>query len=100
MEIDCAENGLRAFEMFEASPERYDMIFMDLQMPEVDGYEATRMIRALGTPEAAGIPIVAMTANVFREDVEKCLAVGMNGHVGKPLEIDEVFNEMKKYIVK
>jgi signal transduction histidine kinase len=99
LEIDCAENGLQAFEMFEASPERYDMIFMDLRMPEVDGYEATRMIRALGTPAALNIPIVAMTANVFREDVEKCLAAGMNDHVGKPLEMDEVLNKMKKYIV-
>jgi signal transduction histidine kinase len=100
VEIDCAENGLQAFAMFEASPERYDIIFMDLQMPEVDGYEATRMIRALGTPEAVNIPIVAMTANVFREDIEKCLAAGMNGHVGKPLEMDEVFNNMKKFILR
>ena len=100
IEIDCAENGLQAFEMFEASPERYDMVFMDLQMPEVDGYEATRMIRSLGTPAALNIPIIAMTANVFREDVEKCLAAGMNGHVGKPLEMEEVFNNMKKYILR
>jgi hemerythrin-like metal-binding protein len=97
VEIDCAENGAEALQMFSDNPERYDMIFMDVQMPEMDGYEATRRIRALGTPAAALIPIVAMTANVFREDVEKCLAVGMNGHVGKPLDFEEVLNVLRQY---
>ncbi|MDR0424020.1 MAG: bacteriohemerythrin [Clostridiales Family XIII bacterium] len=97
VEIDCAENGAEALQMFSDNPERYDMIFMDVQMPEMDGYEATRRIRALGTPAAALIPIVAMTANVFREDIEKCLAVGMNGHVGKPLDFEEVLNVLRQY---
>ncbi|MDR2088253.1 MAG: response regulator, partial [Clostridiales Family XIII bacterium] len=65
-------------------------IFMDVQMPEMDGYEATRRIRALDLPNAATVPIIAMTANVFREDIEKCLEAGMNGHLGKPLDIGEV----------
>ncbi|MDR2296049.1 MAG: response regulator [Clostridiales Family XIII bacterium] len=88
--VDCATNGAEAVSMFREAPARYDMIFMDLQMPEMDGYEATRRIRALDLPRAKAIPIIAMTANVFREDVEKCLAAGMNGHVGKPLNLAEV----------
>jgi signal transduction histidine kinase/CheY-like chemotaxis protein len=90
LRIECAENGAEAVRMFTAAPERYDMIFMDVQMPEMDGYEAARSIRALGTPRAATVPIMAMTANVFREDIEKCLEAGMNGHLGKPLDINEV----------
>jgi CheY-like chemotaxis protein len=96
--IDCADNGTAAVEMFAAAPERYDMIFMDVQMPGMDGYEATRRIRALETPEAKKIPIVAMTANVFREDVEKCVAAGMNSHVGKPLDVGEVLDVLRKYL--
>jgi signal transduction histidine kinase/DNA-binding response OmpR family regulator len=96
--IECAENGVEAVEMFAAAPERYDMIFMDVQMPEMDGYEATRRIRAIGTPSARETPIVAMTANVFREDVEKCVAAGMNDHVGKPLNITEVLDMLRKYL--
>ena len=96
--IDCAENGEVAVRMFSAAPERYDMIFMDLQMPEMDGYEATRRIRALDVPRAGQIPIVAMTANVFREDIEKCLATGMNDHVGKPLNLGEVMGKLHKYL--
>jgi CheY-like chemotaxis protein len=98
--IDCAENGLRALELFRAAPDKYDMIFMDVQMPEMDGYEATRKIRALGTPQAAKIPVVAMTANVFREDVEKCIAAGMNDHLGKPLDIAEVLEKLREYLNK
>jgi len=99
LEIDCAENGLAAFRMFGEAPEKYEMIFMDLQMPEMDGYEATRSIRALDIPKAKTIPIIAMTANVFREDVEKCIAAGMNGHIGKPLDIDEVLQKLKLYLL-
>jgi len=97
--IDCAENGAQAVRMFERAPERYEMIFMDVQMPELDGYQATREIRALGLPGAKTVPIVAMTANVFREDVEKCLAAGMNGHVGKPIKFEEVLGQLRTYIV-
>ncbi|MDR2295385.1 MAG: response regulator, partial [Clostridiales Family XIII bacterium] len=90
LRIECAENGVEAVRLFAENPERYDLIFMDVQMPEMDGYEATRRIRALDAPRAATVPIIAMTANVFREDVERCLEAGMNGHLGKPLDIDEV----------
>ncbi len=96
--VDCAENGEEAVRMFGAAPERYDLIFMDVQMPKMDGYEATRRIRASGASNAASIPIVAMTANVFREDVERCLAAGMNDHVGKPLNFDEVLNRLRTYL--
>ncbi|MDR1863421.1 MAG: response regulator [Treponema sp.] len=105
--IECAENGVQAVELFTQEPEKYDMIFMDVQMPEMDGYEATRKIREFekerrketkgGSP---GVPIIAMTANVFREDIEKCLASGMNAHVGKPLDLDEVLAALRTYLAK
>ncbi|MDR0456190.1 MAG: transporter substrate-binding domain-containing protein [Treponema sp.] len=98
LEIDCAENGLEAVSKFSETPERYELIFMDVQMPEMDGYEATRQIRALDMPKARSVPIIAMTANVFREDIEKCIAAGMNGHVGKPLAFDEVLEKLKDYL--
>jgi signal transduction histidine kinase/DNA-binding response OmpR family regulator len=109
--VDCVENGAQAVRLFTAEPEKYDMIFMDVQMPEMDGYEATRRIRAFeeerrkssapGIPESSrGIPIIAMTANVFREDIEKCLVMGMNAHVGKPLDLDEVLVILRTYLTK
>jgi signal transduction histidine kinase/DNA-binding response OmpR family regulator/HAMP domain-containing protein len=98
--IDCAENGAEALALFEAAPDKYDMIFMDVQMPKMDGYEATRRIRALGIDRAQQVPIVAMTANVFRQDIEKCLAVGMNDHVGKPLDFSEVLVKLRKYLIR
>ncbi|WP_310599781.1 response regulator [Desulfobulbus sp.] len=96
--VDCAENGAAAVRMFSADPQRYDMIFMDIHMPEMDGYEATRRIRALEIPWAGQIPIVAMTANVFREDIEKCLATGMNDHIGKPLDFNDVLEKLRRYL--
>jgi len=98
LNIDCAENGAQAFNLFTKSPEKYNLIFMDVQMPEMDGYETTRKIRALDVPRAKTIPIIAMTANVFREDVDKCLDAGMNGHVGKPLDFDEVVARLRMYL--
>jgi CheY-like chemotaxis protein len=93
--VDCAENGEKAVEMIREHPERYDLIFMDLQMPKMDGYEATRRIRSMDIPRAKEIPIIAMTANVFREDVERCLACGMNGHMGKPLDREIVLSMLR-----
>jgi signal transduction histidine kinase/DNA-binding response OmpR family regulator len=100
LEIDCAENGVEAVRMYTAGMGKYGMIFMDVQMPEMDGYEATRRIRALEKerPGEKEIPIIAMTANVFREDVDKCLAAGMNDHVGKPLDLTEVINKLRKHL--
>jgi CheY-like chemotaxis protein len=98
IQIDCAENGVKAVELFTAGPGNYDMIFMDVQMPEMSGYEATRRIRALGVPEAKSVPIIAMTANVFREDIERCIENGMDDHIGKPLDLDEVLSKLRKYL--
>jgi len=100
LHIDCAENGKEAVRMFSEAPDKYDMIFMDVQMPEMDGYEATRRIRELDVAKAKTVPIVAMTANVFKEDVDKCLAAGMDDHIGKPLDIGDVFEVLKKYLSK
>jgi len=98
IEIDCAVDGAEAVRLFSATPERYDMIFMDIQMPVMDGLEATRQIRALDIARAMEIPIVAMTANVFREDVEQCIAAGMNDHIGKPLDYNEMIAKLERYL--
>jgi signal transduction histidine kinase/CheY-like chemotaxis protein len=98
LEIECVDNGIRAVHAFENAPDRYDLIFMDIQMPEMDGYEATRYIRALNIPKAKTIPIIAMTANVFKEDIEKCLAAGMSGHVGKPINYKDVTDVLEKFL--
>ncbi|MCL2807297.1 MAG: response regulator [Coriobacteriia bacterium] len=100
MKVDCALNGIEAVQMFSDAPERYDLIFMDVQMPEMDGITATKSIRALGTEKASSIPIIAMTANVFREDVERCLGAGMNSHLGKPLDFAEVLEALETYLPK
>jgi CheY-like chemotaxis protein len=68
-------------------------------MPEMDGYEATQLIRALGVPNAKEIPIIAMTANVFREDVERWLLAGMNSHIGKPINFDDVLEKLRSYVL-
>ena len=98
VKIYNAENGQQAFDMFRRQPGFYDMIFMDIHMPEMDGYEATQRIRSLGVPEAATVPIVAMTANVFKEDVNRCLSIGMNSHIGKPISVDEIIVKMKMFL--
>jgi signal transduction histidine kinase/CheY-like chemotaxis protein len=99
IQIDCAVNGVEALRMYGEDPDRYSMIFMDVQMPEMDGYDATRRIRALEAEgKAKPIPIIAMTANVFREDIEKCLACGMNDHVGKPIDMAEVLDKLRQYL--
>jgi signal transduction histidine kinase/DNA-binding response OmpR family regulator len=100
LSIECAENGLKAVKMFTENPEKYEMIFMDLQMPEMDGYTATKNIRALNSEYSKCIPIIAMTANVFKEDIEKCIESGMNDHIGKPLDFNEVINKLRTYLTK
>lgn len=104
--IECAENGHVAVEKYCADPNRYDMIFMDLQMPVMDGYDATAAIREYEKSlinngqfkHANGVPIIAMTANAFAEDVEHCLRAGMNGHIAKPVKVEEMLNIANKYL--
>ena len=96
--IECAENGAEAVRMYSENPERYDLILMDVQMPVMDGYEASQRIRDLDLPNAKTIPIIAMTANVFREDIEKCFDCGMVGHVGKPLDFLELVEKIQGFL--
>ena len=94
--IDIAENGAEAVEKVAASrPGDYDLILMDIQMPVMDGYEATRMIRKLEEPELASIPILAMTANAFDEDRKAALNCGMNGFLSKPIDMKEVIRTLQ-----
>ncbi len=98
IEIECVENGLEAVAVMQERPEDFDVILMDVQMPVMDGLEATRRIRALGTLQAKSIPIIAMTANAFREDVLECKEAGMNDHVSKPIDTDELTEKIELYL--
>jgi len=101
IEIIEAEDGKEAYDLFCANPDSFDLIFMDIHMPGIDGYEASKLIRSFEAQRPGrqnGVPIVAMTANVFREDVEHCLAAGMNDHIGKPLAFDALKVILKKYL--
>jgi len=98
LEIDCAENGVEALRLFKENHGSYDMILMDIQMPEMDGLEATRQIRALEEDSSKEVPIIAMTANVFKDDIEKCIAAGMNDHIGKPLDMSTVIEKLHNYL--
>jgi len=91
--IDCAENGAQAVQMIKENPDKYNLIFMDVQMPVMDGLEATQKIRESGNL----VPIIAMTANVFKEDIDQCLAAGMNDHIGKPLDLTVVLEKVRAY---
>ncbi len=92
------ENGRKAVDLFQATPPgTFDAILMDIMMPEMDGIEATKAIRALDRPDAKTIPIIAMTANAFEEDAKKCLAAGMNAHLAKPLRIDLLAQTIVRY---
>ncbi len=99
LDVEHAENGQVAIDMFSTSqPYYYDLIFMDIQMPIVNGYEATRAIRALKHPNAKTIPIVAMTANAFAQDVQMALGSGMNEHIAKPLDFNQLVKTLNKYL--
>jgi CheY-like chemotaxis protein len=96
--IDEAVNGVEAVEMFSADPKRYSLILMDIQMPEMSGEEASIRIRAMDDSHAKNVPIVAMTANVFKEDIEKYKSIGIDDHIGKPLDFDEVITKLKRLL--
>ena len=97
--LERAENGQICVEMFQkADKGYYDAILMDIRMPVMTGYEATEAIRALDRPDAKEIPIIAMTADAFAEDMQKCLDCGMNAHMAKPIDVDVVARILEKYI--
>jgi len=127
IELEYAENGLQAVEMFIDNPDRYEMILMDVHMPGMDGYEATHRIRiyeekwlkeqskredpaniAEGETQSLQktgsirqpVPIIAMTANVFKEDIDNCINAGMNDHIGKPVDFEIVLEKLNKYLIK
>ncbi|MCK4974213.1 MAG: response regulator, partial [Sulfurimonas sp.] len=92
LEIDVANNGKEAVEYFKNN--KYELIFMDIQMPIMDGYEATKIIRELDE----NIPIIALTANAMKDDMQKTIDAGMNEHITKPLNVKELFDTLRKYI--
>ena len=99
IDADLAENGRIAVDKFKASePGYYDAVLMDMRMPEMDGLEATRMIRAMERPDAKEIPIIALTANAFDEDVQRSLQAGLNAHLSKPIEPEALFETLEKLI--
>ena len=98
LELDWVENGEICVEKFQQSPVGYyDAILMDIRMPVMGGYEATQVIRALERPDK-DLPIIAMTADAFAEDVRRSLDCGMNAHVAKPIDVQEVMRLLEKYI--
>ena len=99
--VTTAANGKEALELFQAKPAgAFDAILMDVMMPEMNGYEATRAIRLCDKPDAADVPIIAMTANAFIEDVARAKESGMNDHLSKPIEIEKLKATLAKYRVR
>jgi CheY-like chemotaxis protein len=96
-QVEVVDNGAEAVNKYSAAPSDYDLIFMDIQMPEMDGKQATQQLRELGYQE---VPIVAMTAHAFQGDRERCLEVGMNDYITKPIKRETVFDIIKKYVFK
>jgi len=99
VKIDWVIDGKKAYDSIKNNPNKYDLIFMDIQMPEMDGYTATKKIRSIKTKYAKNIPIIAMSANVFNVDIQKSLDSGMNDHIGKPIEVDVMINKLKTYLL-
>jgi len=98
MEFVCAENGRQAVEIYSANQTKFDLILMDINMPEMDGVEATRRIRALGTPEGKNVPIIAITANADPEDLKGYLAAGISDSLKKPSDLDEILQKINLYM--
>lgn len=97
--VDTAENGAEAVEKVKNSkPGNYDLVLMDIQMPVMNGYDATLAIREMKDTKKARIPIIAMTANAFAEDAQKVLSVGMNAHVAKPVDMNILVPTMMKFL--
>ena len=99
IEVDLAENGLAAVNLFESHESGYyDAILMDMRMPEMDGLEATRVIRSLQRDDAKTIPIIALTANAFDEDVQRSMQAGLNSHLSKPVDPEALFETLESLI--
>ena len=99
VELDWAEDGQICLDKFQKSPEGYyDAVLMDIRMPHMTGYEATKMIRGLKHPDALSIPIIAMSADAFSDDIQHCLECGMNAHIAKPIDIMEVSRLLKRFL--
>lgn len=98
VQIEQAFDGTEAVEKFEANPWKYDLILMDVQMPEMDGLSATRTIRNMDMPGAKEVPIIAMTANAFKEDIQNSLEAGMNQHLAKPIIVEDLFKVLSMYL--
>ena len=99
VELDWAEDGQICLDKFQKSPEGYyDAVLMDIRMPHMTGYEATKMIRGLNHPDALSIPIIAMSADAFSDDIQHCLECGMNAHIAKPIDIMEVSRLLKRFL--
>jgi signal transduction histidine kinase/CheY-like chemotaxis protein len=96
--IDCATDGEEAVNAYASNPDKYSLIFMDIQMPKVNGYDAARQIRAIEGETGKRIPIIAMTANVFKKEIEQCLEAGMDDHVGKPIEQSILMEKLCKHL--
>ena len=97
--VDEVENGRLAVEKFGASaPGEYDCILMDIQMPVMDGYQAAEAIRALERKDAQTVPILALTANAFASDIGKAHSAGMNGHIAKPIEVDQLMETLQRWM--
>ncbi len=100
VELDWAEDGQICLDKFQKSPEGYyDAVLMDIRMPHMTGYEATKMIRGLNHPDALSIPIIAMSADAFSDDIQHCLECGMNAHIAKPIDIMEVSRLLKRFLI-
>jgi CheY-like chemotaxis protein len=101
MEVDHAVNGKEAVDMYASHEEGYyDAVLMDMRMPVMDGLEATRTIRAMDRSDAKTIPIIALTANAFDEDVQRSMQAGLNAHLSKPVEPDNLFETLENLIQK
>ena len=99
--VDTACNGKEALDAYlNSSPGYYRLILMDVHMPEMNGLEATKAIRDSGRPDAATVPVIAMTADVFKEDIRRCREAGMDAHIGKPVELDKLFSTLQRFLNK
>jgi CheY-like chemotaxis protein len=98
LQISFAEDGAQAVDAFKQNDGKFDLILMDVQMPHIDGYAATKLIRESGLPGADKVPIIALTANAFKEDIAEAFKSGMNGHLSKPLDREKLFSELAKFL--